>query len=77
LGQLHWIPADAFPGIDGASHGRQFKVWARNSMAVSRFWFSAYEEYTVNQIERNARIADGLRKTTLTTSEADAWARDL
>jgi hypothetical protein len=31
----------------------------------------------VNQIERNARIADGLRKTTLTTSEADAWARDL
>jgi len=63
--------------LDGASHGRQFKAWARNSMAVSRFWFSAYKNYTVDQIERNARIADGLRKATLTPDEAHAWARDL
>ena len=46
-------------------------------MAVSRFWFSAYPEYTVDQIERHARIADGLRKATLTPNEAAAWARDL
>jgi hypothetical protein len=71
------FPATRFLVLDGASHGRQFKTWARHSMAVSRFWFSAYTEYTVDQIERHARIADGLRKATLTPEEAATWARDL
>jgi hypothetical protein len=71
------FPATRFLVVDGASHGRQFKAWARHSMAASRFWFSAYADYTVNQIERNARIADGLRKSMLTSKEAAAWARDL
>ncbi len=71
------FPATRFLVLDGASHGRQFKAWARHSMAVSRFWFSAYKELTVDQIERNARIADGLRKATLTPNEASAWAQDL
>ena len=63
--------------LDGASHGRKFKAWARHSMAVSRFWYSAYRDFTVDQIERNARIANGLRKETLNPEEATAWARDL
>ena len=46
-------------------------------MAVSRFWFSAYKELTVNQIERKGRIADGLRKVSLKRKEAAEWARDL
>jgi hypothetical protein len=71
------FPATRFLLLDGASHGRQFKAWARHSMAVSRFWFSAYPDYTVNQVERQARIADGLRKATLTSKEATAWAWDL
>jgi hypothetical protein len=71
------FPATRFLVMDGASHGRQFKAWARHSMAVSRFWFSAYPNYTVDQIERQARIADGLRKTRLASDEAAAWAWDL
>jgi hypothetical protein len=71
------FPPTRFLVLDGASHGRQFKAWARHSMAVSRFWFSAYKDYTVDQIERHARIADGLRKTSLQPEEAIAWARDL
>jgi hypothetical protein len=71
------FPATRFLVLDGASHGRQFKTWARHSMAVSRFWFSAYRELTVNQIERNARIADGLRKASLNPKEAAEWARNL
>jgi hypothetical protein len=71
------FPPTRFLVLDGASHGRQFKSWARHSMAVSRFWFSAYKDYTVNQIERHGRIANGLRKTSLTPKEAAAWARDL
>ena len=71
------FPPTRFLVLDGASHGRQFKAWARHSMAVSHFWFSAYKDYTVNQIERQARIADGLRKAALTPEEAALWARDL
>jgi hypothetical protein len=71
------FPPTRFLVLDGASHGRKFKAWARHSMAVSRFWFSAYRDLTVDQIERNARIADGLRKATLNAQEATAWARDL
>jgi hypothetical protein len=71
------FPPTRFLVLDGASHGRKFKAWARHSMAVSRFWFSAYRDLTVDQIERNTRIAEGLRKATLNPQEATAWARDL
>jgi hypothetical protein len=71
------FPPARFLVLDGASHGRKFKDWARHSMAVSRFWYSAYRDFTVDQIERNVRIADGLRKETLSEQEAAAWALDL
>ncbi len=71
------FPPTRFLVLDGASHGRKFKAWARHSMAVSRFWYSAYKDFTVDQIERNARIANGLRKATLNPEEATVWARDL
>jgi len=71
------FPPTRFLVLDGASQGRKFKAWARHSMAVSRFWYSAYRDFTVDQIERNARIADGLRKEAMNEQEAAAWARDL
>jgi len=71
------FPATRFLIQDGASHGRKFKAWARHSMAISRFWYSAYPELTVDQVERNNRIANGLRKPSLTQKEASAWINDL
>ncbi|WP_395666179.1 hypothetical protein [Methylocella sp.] len=71
------FPPTSFLVRDGASHGRKFKQWARHSMAMSRFWYSAYKELTVDQIERNFRVAGGLRKPSLAEAEAAAWARDL
>jgi len=71
------FPAARFLIFDGASHGRRFKAWARHSMALSQFWFSAYPEYTVNQIERHARVAEGLRRRTLGPKEAGIWCADL
>ncbi|CAN5740339.1 hypothetical protein BH11PSE3_BH11PSE3_29910 [soil metagenome] len=71
------FPPTRFLVIDGASHGRKFKAWARHSMAVSRFWYSAYRDLTVDQIERNTRIANGLRNAMLSEQEAVVWARDL
>ena len=58
-------------------HGRQFKEWARHSMAVSHFWYSAYRDLTTEQIERNYRIALGLRKRVLMETEAAQWLNDL
>lgn len=79
---LAWTSGVGFPRTrflikDGAERGRLFKAWARHSMTESLFWFSAYRDLSVNQIERNARLANGLRKTSLTPQEAVAWTRDL
>ncbi len=71
------FPPGRFLVMDGASHGRRFKAWARHSQAVSRFWYSAYPDLTVNQIERQAAISDGLRRATLTPAEAASWIRRL
>lgn len=77
-----WTHGVGFPRtkwlfMDGATQGRKFKDWARYSMSPSQFWFSAYKNYSVNQIERHARIAQGLRKSSLTLEEAQLWALDL
>jgi hypothetical protein len=71
------FPPSRFLIFDGASHGSQFKEWARHSMSVSRFWYSAYKDLTTEQIERNFRIALGLRKTKLSEKEAGQWIHDL
>ena len=79
---LAWTHGIGFPPTrllsqGGATEGRKFKAWARHSMSHSGFWFSAYKLYSVNQIERHARLANGLRKATLNDQEASAWAIDL
>jgi hypothetical protein len=79
---LAWGSGVGFPVTrlligEGATHGRQFKAWALASRTVSRFWFSAYPDLTVDQVERNNRIANGLRKPRMTTKGARAWMRDL
>lgn len=62
---------------DGAAYGRAFKRWARHSMSPTRFWVSAYPTLTVDQIERNNRIANGLRAHKLSPEAASQWVRDL
>lgn len=71
------FPSSRFLVLGGAGHGRQFKVWARHSMAPALFWFSAYPNETVNQIERQAALADGLRRSTLSNQEATSWIKTL
>jgi hypothetical protein len=71
------FPRSKFLVGDGATDGRLFKAWARHSMAEGLFWFSAYKDLSVNQIERQYRVALGLRQTTLSPQEASLWAQDL
>lgn len=79
---LAWTHGVGFPPTrwlsqGGATEGRKFKAWARHSMSHSGFWFSAYKQYSVNQIERHARLANGLRQASLPASAATTWALDL
>jgi hypothetical protein len=76
---LAWGNCVGFPPtkslvLGGAAHGREFKEWARLSQTESLLWYSAYKDLTVNQILRNARVVDGLRKATLPSGEAIEWA---
>lgn len=71
------FPPTRFLIYDGASHGRRFKNWALSSRAVSRFWFSAYPDLSVDQIERNNRIANGLCKRGMDDDDIRVWMRDL
>jgi hypothetical protein len=71
------FPETRFLVFDGASSGRLFKAWARHSMAEGLFWFSAYKDLSVNQIERQYRIAKGLRQQNLSDEDAKIWACDL
>jgi hypothetical protein len=71
------FPPTRFLFLDGATDGRRFKAWGRHSMAESQLWFSGYKSYSVNQIERHARVASGLRRPTLGEAEATEWAIDL
>jgi hypothetical protein len=71
------FPPARYLTLDGATQGRKFKNWARCSMAQSRFWYAAYPDLTVNQIWRQARLAQGLAATSLAPAQAALWARDL
>ena len=46
-------------------------------MAESLFWFSAYGELTVDEIERHASVADGLCRPKLSAEEAATWTKQL
>ena len=79
---LAWGSGVGFPPTrlliyDGASHGRQFKNWALASRSVSRLWYSAYPDLTVDQVERNHEIANGLRRRQMSDEEAGTWLQRL
>jgi hypothetical protein len=71
------FPPTRFLVFEGATHGRQFTVWHRRSMAPTLYWYRAYPTLSVEQVRRQARIAAGLRKPWLGKAEAASWAMDL
>jgi hypothetical protein len=71
------FPPTRFLVLDGATHGRQFKIWKRRAMSPTLFWFSAYPALSVEQIRRQREIAIGLREPRLSKRKADEWAMRL
>ena len=71
------FPPARYMSLDGATHGPQFKAWARLSMVTPRFFYAAYPHLTVNQIWRQATIARGLASRSLNAARASAWLGEL
>ena len=67
------FPPTRFLIHDGASHGRRFKNWALASRRSAASGTAPIATLTVDQIERNNRIANGLRKPSLSPEEAATW----
>lgn len=60
----------------GARDGPRFKAVARDRQSVTNVWYSAYPTLTVQQIDRNSAIREGLFAP-LTPAEEAAWLRNL
>ena len=74
-----WSNSVGFPRTEnlfqkGATDGERFKRYARQSMAPTRFWYSAYPNVTTSMIRANATIRLGLSGA-MTEDEATRLAR--
>jgi deferrochelatase/peroxidase EfeB len=72
-----WSNSVGFPRTEnlfqkGATDGERFKRYARQSMAPTRFWYSAYPNVTTSMIRANATIRLGLSGA-MTEDEATSW----
>ena len=65
-----WANAVGFPWpLDGPT----FKRWARGCMSPWQFWYSAYPDLTVLNIDNNDQIRRGLLQSPMTDAEARLW----
>ena len=54
------FPPTRFLVFAGARNGPWFKAWARNQQTYTAVWYSAYKNLTVNIIDNNSAICEGL-----------------
>jgi hypothetical protein len=70
------FPRTSFLVLGGARDERRFKAIARTTQAYTNLWYSAYPDLTVNGIEKNTAICEGLAAPPRTL-DARAWLRRL
>jgi hypothetical protein len=68
------FPRTRFLVLDGARDGHTFKAVARAYQTRTNVWYSAYPDLTVQQIDRNSSIAEGLFADQTPDAER-AWLR--
>jgi hypothetical protein len=59
-GNTGGFPRTYFLFWGGATDGPRFKAYARDSMTATNAWYSAYNSLTVQGIDRNSCIREGL-----------------
>lgn len=66
------FPATRFLTRGGARDGPAFKEWARYNQTYTNAWYSAYPRLTVQRIDQNSSIQEGLFAS-LAEDEARPW----
>lgn len=69
------FPPTRFLITEGATHGLQFKQWARRSQKVTDVWYRAYPALGVTAIDNNSAVRAGLATTP--KEGTPAWLRRL
>jgi hypothetical protein len=73
-----WSHSVGFPRtrqlfFGGAADGPRFKRYARAHQVAPELWYSAYPTLSVQDIQRNTEIADGLRANLTDPGDLRAW----
>jgi hypothetical protein len=68
------FPATRFLVLDGARDEVRFKAYSRNHQVPSLVWYSAYRDLTVQNIDKDSKIREGIAKT-LAEPETEAWLK--
>jgi hypothetical protein len=69
------FPPTRFLVLDGAKNGPDFKAFARDSQTPSLVWYSAYTTLTVQNVDSDSAIREGVF-TTLDDSETKDWLQN-
>ncbi|HMG75158.1 MAG TPA: hypothetical protein VK582_16785 [Pyrinomonadaceae bacterium] len=67
-------PKTRFLILDGSRDGSRFKEWARDKQVYTNVWYSAYKQLTVQTVDNNSSIREGLI-TSMDDSATRAWLR--
>jgi hypothetical protein len=68
------FPRTRFLVLDGARDELRFKAYSRNHQVASRVWYSAYRDLTVQNIDKDSKIREGIPKM-LSKTETEAWLK--
>jgi len=73
-----WSHCSGFPRtrllvFGGATDGPRFKRYARAHQVAPELWYSAYPTLSVQDIQRNTEVADGLRASLVDPAELREW----
>lgn len=66
-------PRTRFLIMGGAKDERNYQHWLRRHQLATQVWYNAYPGLTVFDINRNARIREGLERERMTDSEIRQW----
>jgi hypothetical protein len=67
-------PRTKFLVADGCSDERKFKEYLRRHQLPTQVWYRAYPGLTAIDVERNARIRQGLESLSMSDQEVREWA---
>jgi len=73
-----WSSTEGFPktkflAFGGATMADRFKRWARNLQIPTQVWYSAYPNYSVENINTNAKIRQGLSANLSSDKARKQW----